>query len=266
MLANFESECRKWRQRCKLSQLDLALAADISQKHLSYLETGRSKPSRTMVIRLCEAMQLPLRDRNRFLQLAGFSAEYHERQLSDADMGPINNAIDAILQQHNPYIAVAVDKRWNLIKQNEASERFNQFMAGQYPAIVPLLQRRPLNLIELTLHPDGLQPLITNWPEFATMMRQRLEQELIACSEEQEHLRLSTLIQQLARQNISRAAEHTSLLPVVPLNLKIAGQQLSLFSVISTIGTPQDITADEIRIESFYPMDEDTKAFFNAIG
>lgn len=120
-------------------------------------------------------------------------------------------------------------------------------------------------MVSLTLHPKGLRPFISNWSEIASMMRQRLEQELITCNDEKEHLRLSTLIQQLARADIRAADISGTLLPVIPLNLSVDGHELSLFSVISTIGTPQDITTDEIRIECFYPMNDATRTFFETL-
>lgn len=263
MLATFSSECRRWRRLKNLSQLDLALIADISQKHLSYIENGKSQPSRAMVIKLSEALEIPLRDRNRLLQLAGFSAGYRERQLSDTEMAPISFAIETLLAHHEPFPAMALDKKWNLVKQNGASQKLLDSIVEYAPHIAQLLQQSPVNMLNITIHPQGLRPYIVNWADIALMMRRRLEQELLTTTDEQEHIRIHSHIQYLRQEDLHAAGQDTDLLPVIPLILKLGPVKLSLFSVITTFGTPQDITTDEIRIECFYPMDDATEAFFN---
>lgn len=265
MLASFETECRKWRHHKKLSQLQLSLAAEISQKHLSHLETGRSKPSRDMVLRLANAMQLSLRDSNKMLEVAGYRPEYRERSLEDREMAPVSAAIDAILTHQAMFPAIAMDKRWNVLQKNSMAQRFGHYLAEQQPEFGEQLDAQPLNIISLTVHPSGLRPFIKNWDDIAVLMRHRLEHELVSCHDEGEHFRLSTLVQQLARADSKVADLSSSLLPVLPVELSIGPHELSLFSVISTIGTPQDITTDEIRIESFYPMNEQTRVFFQTL-
>lgn len=261
---NFNNECRKWRQYRKLSQLDLALTANISQRHLSYLETGRSSPSREMVIKLCDAMDIPLRERNYLLRSAGFSELYTEHPFEEPSMAPVVNALNYMMKHHDPYPAIVVDRFWDVKMKNQAAERlFASLM--QKPSILNLVQESGcLNIAQLTLHPKGLRQLIVNWEEAAPQFIRRIVYECKASGDVEVQARLeSYLITAGYSVQNEQIAEH--LLPVIPLKIALNGIELSMFSVISTFGTAQDITTDELRIETFYPSDKSTEYFFQQL-
>lgn len=261
---HFKSACRHWRQLRKLSQLDLALAANISQRHISWLETGRSHPSRDMVIRLAEALEIPLRERNVLLQCAGFAAMYEETALDDPQMTPVLAALKQVLQHHDPLPAVVVDRFWNVRMRNAAAELLLDLSPyGQQLRAQESRANSSINLIELTLHPEGLRPFIANWDQAAPALIRRLQIEALASGDAVMMEQFHTL-QALAGPLDPLEYHGVGLLPVLPLDMNINGITLSLFSVISTFGTPLDITTDELRIEAFYPADESTSAFFAA--
>lgn len=258
---NFRQECKKWREYRKLSQLELALDADISQRHISYLETGRSQPSRDMVIRLSEALDIPLRERNVLLQSAGFSAMYSETGLDEPSMRIVLDALNHVLKHHDPFPAVVVDGLWNVKKQNRAAAMlFTPLLAR--PEVAALLGKNgEINLALLTLHPDALRANITNWEQAAPLFIKRLRSEAAATGDPEVK---STFEKYIAlSEPIEMSTDLTDpLLPVMPLEMNINGLALSLFSVISTFGTPQDITTDELRVEAFYPATPETENFF----
>jgi transcriptional regulator with XRE-family HTH domain len=258
----FTQECRKWRQFRKLSQLDLALEANISQRHLSYLETGRSRPSRDMVIQLCHAMDIPLRERNGLLQAAGYSALYKESGLDEPTMEPVMKAVKRVLDHHNPLPAIVVDRFWDVQMTNTSADRLLALIGSMSDVFSPDSLQRKLNIAEITLHPEGLRKFITNWEQSAPLFVNRLRSEIASSVDEQVQERLEKYIA-LAAPLYEQNNLEQSLLPVMPLDINIGGITLSLFSMMSTVGTPQDITADELRIESFYPNDEATELFFN---
>lgn len=271
-VTSFPSMCREWRRYRQLSQLDLALAADVSQRHVSWLETGRSQPSREMVIRLSDAMNIPFRERNRLLKSAGFTASYNESSLDDPIMAPIMNALNHILHNHEPLPAVVVDRFWNVKKRNQAA---NMLLAlGDTESLLPEItnDQGEINLAQLTLHPQGLRRFITNWEEAAPSFIQRLKEEASSSCDKQIQTQFARIIEMAGdiptipadQDQSSQSPEQ--LLPILPLNLDIDGLQLSFFSVISTFGTPQDITTDEVRIEAFYPADDATQAFFDSVA
>jgi transcriptional regulator with XRE-family HTH domain len=261
---HFSNECRKWRQYRKLSQLDLALSANISQRHLSYLETGRSSPSREMVIRLCDAMDVPLRERNFLLRSAGFSELYTEHSFDEPSMTPVVDALNFMMKHHDPYPAIVVDRFWDVKMKNQAAEAlFTSLM--QIPSLLSLIQESgSMNIAQLTLHPKSLRQLIINWDEAAPQFIRRIACECKVSGDVEVQSRLqSYLIDAGYSVQNEQIAEH--LLPVIPLKIALNGVQLSMFSVISTFGTAQDITTDELRIETFYPADKPTEYFFQQL-
>lgn len=266
---SFQSLCREWRRFRQLSQLDLALAADVSQRHVSWLETGRSQPSRDMVIRLSEAMNIPIRERNVLLKSAGFSAIYSESSLNDPIMAPVMNALNHVLKNHEPLPAVVIDRFWNVKKQNQAAQLLLNLGAAEELQTQITNQQGEMNLALLTLHPKGLRQYISNWDEAAPAFIQRLKDEAIASGDQTVKETFADYINAAGELNLDPATPPTTqgqLLPILPLNLDIDGLKLSLFSVISTFGTPQDITTDELRIEAFYPIDDSTEAFFKSMA
>ncbi len=266
---SFQSLCREWRRFRQLSQLDLALAAEVSQRHVSWLETGRSQPSRDMVIRLSEAMNIPIRERNVLLKSAGFSAIYSESSLNDPIMAPVMNALNHVLKNHDPLPAVVVDRFWNIKKRNQAAELLlNLGTADELQTKISNPQGE-INLALLTLHPKGLRQYISNWDAAAPAFVQRLKDEAIASGDPSVKATFFEYIHIAGERYVDASIAPTTqgqLLPILPLNLDIDGLKLSLFSVISTFGTPQDVTTDELRIEAFYPTDESTEAFFKSMA
>ncbi|NIB42775.1 helix-turn-helix domain-containing protein [Pseudomaricurvus alkylphenolicus] len=258
--SSFPDLCREWRNYRQLSQLDLALAAEVSQRHVSWLETGRSQPSRTMVLRLSEALQIPLRERNKLLQAAGFAPAYRESELDAPTMAPVLEALKQVLDNHEPLPAVVLDRFWNVKMQNNA--------AGLMMALGEGIDQSQfigtggeLNLALMTLHPQGFRRYISNWAEAAPPFVQRLKADAAASGDREVKDMIQQLLSLTEMDHIT-ASPSSSLLPILPLELDLGDLHLSLFSVISTFGTPQDITTDELRIEAFYPTDDATRAFF----
>lgn len=262
---NFDAMCRQWRQFRKMSQLDLALAADVSQRHVSWLETGRSHPSREMVLRLSEAMRVPLRERNTLFLSAGFSPPYRETRLDEPGMAPVQDALQRMLDHHEPLPAIVVDRLWNVKQTNTAADRLLHFTTQAAAAAGYPQSGEPLNIAHLSLHPEGIRAFVTNWAQLAPSFVSRLKSEMSASADTALREGFTELIE-LAGPLPADDTAAPGLLPVLPLELDFNGQQLKLFSVISTFGTPQDITTDELRIESFYPMDEATQRFFAGLG
>jgi transcriptional regulator with XRE-family HTH domain len=256
----FPQLCRQWRQLRRLSQLDLAERAEVSQRHLSWLETGRSKPSRGMVLRIAEALEIPLRERNKLLHAAGFAPHYRESALTEAAMAPVRDALARVLAHHEPFPALVVDRKWNRVMGNAASDLMLS-LAGAKSATDD--EAIPVNLAAATLAPNGLRRYIRNADVALPMFVQRLRAEAQASGQAETIAYVEALIRAAGDLPCPRESA-APLLPVLPLELDIDGLRLSLFSVMSTFGTPQDITADELRIEAFYPMDDTTRAFFES--
>jgi transcriptional regulator with XRE-family HTH domain len=258
----FGQMLRTWRGSRKLSQLELALQAGISQRHLSFLESGRSRPSREMVLGLTETLDVPLRERNALLAAAGFAALYRERSLQGAEMEPVRRALELTLKHHEPYPAVVVDRDWNLVMQNNASLRFFGLLGDPtviWPRTCP--DGRP-NVMRLTFHPEGLRPYIANWEQLGPCMLNRLRREAATLSGPHG---LSTLLEELLSypgipdQWKIPDWEHP-LTPILPMELQKDGLRVSLFTMIAMFGTPQDITVDELRLETFFPGDKQSEA------
>lgn len=262
---SFTYQCRKWRQFRKLSQLELSLRAEISQRHLSYLETGKSQPSREMIVRLCEAMEIPLREQNRLFEAAGYKALFQERAIDSVDMKPVSEALNSMLAHHDPFPAVVVDRLWNIVQQNQSAQTLfsmltemvaNQAEANEESANLPL------NLVALTMHPLGLRRFMRNWSSVAPLLKSRLKREALSSPDPLVHDTLMVHIAEAGPIDDGDIFQNDSLTPVIPVELQLGEENLSIFSVITTFGTPQDVTTDELRIEAFYPMDEVTRQFF----
>jgi len=256
---NFTKNLREWRKLRKMSQLELALAADVSQRHVSWLETGRSQPSREMVLRLSEAMEVPLRERNHILNSAGFTNMYSEKGLDEPSMEPVKNILLEMLEHHEPYPAYVLDRYWNIRMQNQAANiMFN--VAGDPDAVWQAIgDNGERNIALLTVHPHGLRQFITNWDQIAGQFMRRLKKEALDSADPAAMTRYDQLADHV---EIPEEPFSEALLPMLPINIDLGGFKLSLCSVISTFGTAQDITADELRVETFYPADEQTAKFF----
>ncbi|WND01755.1 helix-turn-helix transcriptional regulator [Temperatibacter marinus] len=259
---SFTTSLKEWREYRKFSQLDLALEADVSQKHVSYLETGRSNPTPEMIVRLAEALDIPLRERNLLLLSAGYRAGYQETDLTDPSMTFVNEALTRMLKHHDPFPALVVDRYWTIKKTNSAADALIALLPD-VQALAPSADS--MNLAFMTVHPQGLRQYITNWEQAFPLFIQRLKREAAATGDP----KLMTAIAELL--TLSGSAETLSfinedLMPVIPLEMDINGLKLSLFTVIATFGTAQDITTDELRIESFYPANAETEAFFTNLS
>jgi transcriptional regulator with XRE-family HTH domain len=262
---DFRDYFRSWRRYRKLSQLELSLTAGVSQRHVSWLETGRSKPSREMVIRLSEAMEMPLRERNRFLQAAGYAHIYSESALEEPAMAAVMEVIRRVLHHHDPMPAVVIDRLWNVRMTNSGADLMIS-LAGESDALWNAIDDDGAhNLALLTLHPDGLRPYISNWDEAAPEFVRRLKREALTSGDQEMQDKFSRIIA-LAGPMPEPRDPQAHLMPVLPLEISANGLNLSLFSVITTFGTPQDITTEELRIEAFYPSDKATEKIFENLN
>lgn len=244
---------REWRERRRLSQLALALEADVSTRHVSFLETGRARPSRAMLLRLAERLEVPLRDRNALLLAAGFAPVYPERPLADPALGPAMAAVERVLRGHEPYPALAVDRGWTLRAANRAA---GAFLAGVDPA----LARPPVNVLRLSLHPEGLAPRIANLAAWRAAVLERLRREV----EQTADAELAGLLEELRGYPRGGpgepAAARDDLGVAVPLRLRTERGTLSFLSTTMVFGTPVDVTLAELAIEAFFPADAATAA------
>jgi transcriptional regulator with XRE-family HTH domain len=244
---------RAWRQRRRMSQLDLALEAEISTRHLSFLETGRSSPSREMVLRLAERLELPLRERNLLLAAAGYAPVFSERPLGDPALATARRAVDLILKGHEPYPALAVDRRWTLVAANAAVP---PLLDGCDPALL----HPPVNVLRLSLHPAGLAPRIVNWAQWRRHLLSRLRRQVELTADPA----LVALFDELeafpAPAGTSPHAFREDHHLFVPLRLASAAETLSFFSTTTVFGTPTEVTLSELALEAFFPADEATAA------
>jgi transcriptional regulator with XRE-family HTH domain len=253
---------REWRQRRRLSQLDFALDAEISQKHLSFIESGRAVPSRDMILRLAERLEVPLRTRNLMLLAAGYAPVYADRSLDDPTLDAARRAIDRILQGHEPLPALAVDRRWTLLAANAALTRLVAGVAD------PGLLRPPVNVLRLSLHPGGLAPRILNLAEWRGHLLERLRREIDATADP--HLvGLAAELREMpapARDAEATAGPADPAGLFIPLRLATALGPVSLFSTTTVFGTPTEITLSEIALEAFFPADPDSAAVLGRLA
>jgi len=242
---------REWRQRRRMSQLDLALDAEISTRHLSFVETGKAQPSRDMVLNLCERLEVPLRDRNTLLVAAGYAPVFPQRALDDPALRQARAAVDLVLKGHEPYPALAIDRHWTLLAANRAVA---PLLAGARPALL----EPPVNVLRLSLHPEGLAPRIANLAEWRAHLLERLRQQ-IEISADAKLIALREELRALPAP-ISRAPPPPDRFAgiVVPLRLVTETGTLSLLSTTTVFGTPVDVTLSELAIESFFPADAAT--------
>ena len=253
---------RGWRRKRRLSQLDLALSSGVSQRHLSFLESGRSQPSREMVLQLSETLEVPLRERNDWLTAAGFAPVFKARPLDDPQMDYVLGAVRLMLANHEPFPALAVDRAWNIRLTNRPFDGLAAMLGDDMWTRVGGEQR---NLMRLMFQPEGLRPFIANWDVVGPLLWQRAEREAEALGGEDMRRVLAELAP-LQDDRVLGSAADSALLPVLPIELEKDGLRASLFTVIATFGTAQDVTADELRIESFFPADAATEALFRAMG
>lgn len=262
--SEFPRLLRTWRQKRRLSQLDLALSSGVSQRHVSFLESGRAKPSRTMILQLSETLEVPLRDRNDWLTAAGFAPVFKARTLDDPQMSQVMNAVRMMLANHEPFPAIAIDRAWNIRMSNAPFDRISA-MIGDEVWQQTGSGGRQRNLMRLFFHPQGIRPLVTNWKAIAPLLWHRAEREAEALGG-QEMKQVLAELRHYQDPDTLWAAEDAALVPVLPLEMVKDGVRISLFTVIATFGTAQDVTADELRIESLFPADEATAQLFRQMA
>ena len=248
---------REWRQRRRLSQLDLAIDAEISARHLSFLETGRAQPSREMVLRLAERLEVPLRDRNVLLVAAGYAPAFPQRSLDDPMLKSARQAIDLVLKAHEPNPALAYDRHWNLVSAN-------RMVAPLLKGIPDRLLADPINVLKLAFHPQALAARTVNLAEWCGHLLERLHRQCEATADPT----LLRLYDELSSYPIPARAR--PLAPdnnvAIPLKLRHDGEVLSFISTTMVFGTPLDITLSELAVETFFPTDETTAQHMRKIA
>jgi transcriptional regulator with XRE-family HTH domain len=237
---------RYWRQERGKSQLHLSMDTGISQRHLSFVESGRSAPSRDFLSIVSDALNIPLRERNVLLLASGYAPQYSEQSMDAEQMAIITRAIDRMLQQHEPHPALVLDRHWNVVRTNEAAPRF-------FGSFVDLEMRpKPRNLLDLMFDPTGMRPFVEEWEKVAGGLLQRVRREAVG---QVVDAGLQKLLEQLRRY--PGVTELKPLLapqgPVLPITFRRGNELLSYFSLITTVGTPQCITAQELRVECMFP-------------
>jgi transcriptional regulator with XRE-family HTH domain len=256
---HFGARLREWRARRRESQLDLAISARISQRHLSFVESGRTLPSRDMVVRLCAALDIPLRARNELLVAAGYAALYAERSLDIFEMEGVREALDRIITYHEPYPAFVVDRAWRVIMGNASADRLVSACLNE-ATIQSLSTDGRLNFMRMMFEPAQMRPRIRNWQLVGPRLLARLRNEARGDPQSPS----AALMKELGPSADCGPApeDHEQLeLPTVPLELSVAGSTLRLFNTITTFGTPQDVGLQELRIEMSFPMDEESRTF-----
>ena len=249
---------RNWRQRRRLSQLELSLGAGVSARHVSFVETGRSRPSAEMVLQLADQLEVPLRDRNQLLLAAGHAPVFGQHELDDPEMTPVRDAIDVILEGHEPYPAVVVDRAWERLAANRAAGLLIERVA-------PDLLKPPFNVMRASLHPDGLAPHIANLGEWRAHLLSRLRRQTLLTGDPA----LANLLEEVSaypgpggddqREDSGPLGDIA-----VPLRLHTSLGELALISTIATFGTAVEVTASELSIESFFPANEQTASALRA--
>ena len=248
----FGKQLRRWREQRRMSQLHLALETDISTRHLSFIETGRARPSRDMVVRLAEQLSIPLRERNALLVAAGYAPLYRERPLADDALNAAREAVELVLQGHEPYPAIAVDRHWQLVMANRAVPLL---LNGGASALL----QSPVNVLRLSLHPDGLASKITNLAQWRRHLFQRLRQQIDVTADPV----LVELLEELrsypepaGAESEPLAGEHLGV--AMPLEFITSLGTLRFISTTTVFGTPVDVTLAELAVESFFPADKFT--------
>jgi transcriptional regulator with XRE-family HTH domain len=250
---SFADSLRWWRRHRGLSQLDLAGRTEISQRHLSFMELGRASPSREMVMRLAAALDVPLRQQNALMIAAGFAPVWRQTNLAAPELSQVSTALNYMLAQQEPFPAVAVDRHWNLLRSNSGAVRLVEFLVG------PLAPDTPINLADALVAPDVLRPHLLNWSDVVRYFVRSVEADAAADgTPETAALHQRLVAYQGVREACNAAPAEWAVTPVLPMHFRKGKIELRLFTTIATLGIPQDITLQELRVESFFPMDDET--------
>ena len=259
---DFGSELRRWRTQRRLSQLELASAAEVSQRHVSFLETGRSSPSPEMVLHLGRTLDLSLRDRNRLLEAAGFVPAFEERDLDHPDLEQVRGVLSTLLAAYGHFPAYVVDRHWNLVLSNPMA---TVLIGAADPTPPPAVASNALRLI---LHPEGVAPLVTNWEQVADSLLHRLDQELLHTPTDQALHDLATELRSYPGVGDlpPRAGAPRGDDLVLPIEFRLDDVELRFFTTITTIGAAYDVTLEELRLETLLPADAPTEQFLRALA
>ena len=246
----------EYRKKNRLSQLDLSLMADVSSRHISFIETGRTSPSRSMLLRLADVLNLPHKDSNLLLHCGGYAPAYTELDLEAADMAPVRQALQLILDNHNPYPALVMDGGWNVLMANSAQQRMGaQIMdaSGQPPTT---------NLLEAVFRQDCYRPFIENWDEVASHTLRRLRKQVLAFGKPSDDALYKRLLEMSPPDNWQQPEDSPADGPMLTVDFNFGGQRLKMFSTLSQFGTALDAGLEELHIESYFPADEACRRFF----
>jgi transcriptional regulator with XRE-family HTH domain len=239
---------RYWRRQRGKSQLDLSLDTGVSQRHISFVESGRSVPSRELLLGLAKTLDVPLREQNALLLASGYAPVYLESTWDAPEMAVVTRVVDLMLRQHEPHPAIVMDRYWNVLKTNDASPRF-------FGSFVDLSRRlKPRNLLDLMFDPDGMRPFIEDWDEVASGLLQRVYREAIGHVTDKRTIELLDRLKKYPGVKELRVPRKSQA-PILPITFVRSGERISYFSMISTVGLPQDITAQEFRIECMFPTE-----------
>lgn len=243
-----------WRKARHLSQLALAAEADVSPRHLCFLETGRAKPSRAMVLQLASALDVPFRERNTLLLAAGFAPVYLERGLDAPEILPARRALDAILRQQEPFPAVVMNRHWDILTTNAAASRFFAFLLDE-------AVNRFSNVVRLMFHPEGLRPYVEDWEVAAQELIHRVHREAVGGVRDETTVKLleEVFAYPGVPAHFRRPDLQAPLQPIIPIRFRKGDWRFDFFSAVTTLGTPQDVTLQELRIETFFPNDRQTE-------
>ena len=261
MLNHFAQSLRNWRKHRGYSQLDLSCLAEVSSRHISFLESGRASPSRNMVLKLGQVLAIPLREQNRLLQSAGFAAQFSGHGLDEEEMSALRSVLDLMLRNHQPYPAVAIDTCWNPVASNTPFKQLHQLLS-QLPGWPHELN----NTMELLFHPRAYRPLLRNWDEIASLFLQRLQREIQTTRDIRQEQLWQTIHSSYPLPAGWQAPLEHQHKPYIHATLCWQGMTLNLLSTITVFGTATDITAQELRIEHFYPLDQSTRQFFQQLA
>jgi len=245
---------KEWRGLRRRSQLDVSVDTGISQRQISFIESGRSVPSRSTLMNIAEALDIPFRERNVLLLAAGYAPLYSNAAWNSDEMKSINKALERVLAQHEPYPAIVMDRYWNVLLTNTAAPRF-------FNCFIDMSARpSPRNMLHLIFDPQGMRPFIANWQSLAKAMIQRVYRETVGHFVDQQTKDLvASLLAYPDVQSDWRAPETTGASPMIPLSFVKDGAMMNYFSLLTTVGTPQTIAAQELRVECMYPADDETE-------
>ena len=249
-VSEFGKQLRKWRQTRRLSQLQLAVDAGVSPRHLSFIETGRSQPSREMVLLLAEQLELPLREQNAMLLAAGFAPAFEGRSLDSPEMSVVRESVAMVLKSHEPFPAITVDRKWNVVMNNCGAPLLTEGLSLERLGPV-------VNVYRLSLHPDGLRPRVLNFPEYARHLVARLRHDATLSGDGELFELLSEVESYPGMKSIAGISPSRGNV-ALPLRLRSAQGDLSFITMIATFGTPFDVTVSELAVESFFPADDIT--------